>query len=219
MANDDWFRNTTWNNQLETEFEGRLKRSRGAFNKAQYLRIQASYLLDSNDKNVQLVGVRLITRMINDFPTEESSFLSGNEQLGDYYLKHGDLRNAEQYFRIVSDSFKNGKSRNGTSWIADLKLVEVILITNQSAKFEEAYKIGADYDADELILNSDLFYYNELMALLCYRMNKKGEAKFYAKKAIEISEINQPQFSRHKKVGLVQIDNGQLRTLEEISKS
>jgi hypothetical protein len=40
MATDEWFRNTTWNIHIEAEFEGRLKRSRGAFHKAQYLRIQ-----------------------------------------------------------------------------------------------------------------------------------------------------------------------------------
>ena len=50
MASGDWYRNNDWNDTIETEFEARLKRSRGAFNKAQYLRIQASYLLDNSAK-------------------------------------------------------------------------------------------------------------------------------------------------------------------------
>ena len=73
MANEDWYRNKTWNNEVEADFEARLKRSRGAFNKAQYLRIQASYLLDISDKKTQLVGVSLMERLIRDYPTEKFS--------------------------------------------------------------------------------------------------------------------------------------------------
>src|SRR5690606_11860287 len=60
MATDDWYRNSTWDSSIETDFEARLKRSNRAYHKAQYLRIQASYLLESSDINVQLVGVKLI---------------------------------------------------------------------------------------------------------------------------------------------------------------
>jgi len=50
MATEEWFRNTTWNKDIDAEFEARLKRSRGSFHKAQYLRIQAGYLLDNPTK-------------------------------------------------------------------------------------------------------------------------------------------------------------------------
>ena len=56
MATDDWYRNTSWNNHIEADFEGRLKRSRGAYNKAQYLRIQAGYLLDASDTATHKIG-------------------------------------------------------------------------------------------------------------------------------------------------------------------
>lgn len=32
MATDNWYINTTWDSNIETDFEARLKRSRGAFN-------------------------------------------------------------------------------------------------------------------------------------------------------------------------------------------
>lgn len=91
MASDDWFRNKTWDNEIEVDFEARLKRSRGAFNKAQYLRIQASYLLSCTDKYLQKVGIKLMERLISDYPTENFSTIFGQEQLGDYYFKEGDL--------------------------------------------------------------------------------------------------------------------------------
>src|SRR4029078_9829555 len=86
MAAEDWYRNTKWDKTIEEAFEARLKRSRDNSNKAQYLRIQASYLLDNPDKNLQLVWLRLIERLIKDFPAEEFSTIFGHEQIGDYFL-------------------------------------------------------------------------------------------------------------------------------------
>ena len=216
MGNDDWYRHKTWDNEVEADFEARLKRSRGAYNKAQYLRIQASYLLDSADKENQLVGLNLIERLIKDFPTEEFSVIFGQEQLGDYYLDKKAYNEAEHFFRVVTNYYQDKKSRGGTSALADLKLAETILGSNQTDKFKEAYRIVIDYPISELTFNDSKFYYAELRTQLCDAMNKKSEAKEFAKTAIELSKITEPQFSRHKTVGLVKVSERQLRTLEQI---
>ena len=217
METEDWYRNTTWDKTIEEDFEARLKRSRGAFHKAQYLRIQASYLLGSPDKNNQLVGLRLMERLIKAFPTEQFSTISGHEQIGDYFFEHGDFDIAEQQFRIVTDYYKNKKSRSGTSGIADLKLVDSIMTSNQVNKLEEAYKICREYPVNESTMNSDKFYYASLAAILCDKMNKKEEAKEYAILALNLSKIIEPQFSRHKTIGLVKATDKQLRILEQIA--
>jgi tetratricopeptide (TPR) repeat protein len=217
MASDDWYRNTAWSNDIEADFEARLKRSRGAFNKAQYLRIQASYLLDSSDLKTQLVGVRQMERLINDFPSEEFSVIFGQEQLGDFYLKVGDFDKAEKYFRVVMEYYENNKSRSGTSAKADLKLAETILTAGKTDKLDEAYRICKNYPVSELTFNNDKFYYAELVAHICDELDKADEAKDYAKTAIEISKITEPQFYRHKTVGLVKASDKQLRTLEQIA--
>lgn len=216
MAADDWYRNTTWDDKIEANFEARFKRSRGAFNKAQYLRIQASFLLDNSDTTTQKVGVRQMERLINDFPTEEFSTILGHEQLGDYYFKKNDFENAEKHFIVVTEHYKNKNSRSGTSAKADLKLAETYLTANRVDKFDEAYKICKEYSWTELTFNSDKFYYTELIAHICDKLNKQEEAKEYAKVAVEVSKITEPQFYRYKTVGLVKVTDQQLRTLEQI---
>jgi hypothetical protein len=216
MANEDWYRHKKWDNKIEADFEARFKRSRKAFNKAQYLRIQASYLLGSSDEKNQVVGLGLMERLIKEFSSEEFSVILGQEQLGDFYLKRKDYEKAEQFFRVVTKYYQDKKSRSGTSAMADLKLAETILRSKLRDKFDEAYQLVTSYPISELTFNDSKFYYAELRAQLCDAINKKEEAKEFAKAAIELSKIEKPQFNRHKTVGLLKTSEKELRTLQQI---
>jgi len=124
----EWFRNNTWDKEIEENFELKLKRSRGDFNKAQYLRIQGSYLLQI--KLYGQIGQNLMKRLFVEFPEEIFSVIFGHEQLGDYYFQIGEYGNAEIEYKIVIEYYHNN-SRSGTSGLADVKLADLILITRQ----------------------------------------------------------------------------------------
>lgn len=218
MSKENWYRNTNWNDQIESEFEARLKRSRGNYNKAQYLRIQASYLLESSVKTLQEKGIEYMERVIKDYPEEHSSTICANEQLGDYYLKNNSFNKAEKHFRVVVEHYYS-QNRSGTTGMADLKLCQVILESEQTEKYNEAYKIATEKFAKTggyLMMNSDKFYYADLMANLCHKMNRKDEASKYAISALELSNITEPQFNRHKTFGLIKAKSEQLKRLEKI---
>ena len=218
MSKEDWYRNTEWNDQIESEFESRLKRSRGNHNKAQYLRIQASYLLDSKKSKVQEKGIEFMERLINSYPEEEFSTIHGIEQLGDFYLKKKIFDQAEKHFRKVTEYYY-AETRSGTSGLTDLKLCETILKSKQTEKFEEAYQIATEkFNAtgDSLLMNSDKYYYFDLMANLCYKMNRKDEASEFAQSAVELSKITEPQFNRHKTVGIVKVVKEKIERLKRI---
>lgn len=218
MSKDDWYRNTKWNAQIESEFEARLKHSRGNYHKAQYLRIQASYLLNSDLKDFQKKGIEYMESVINDYPEEQSSTIFGNEQLGDYYLENNSFNKAEKHFRIVVEHYYS-KNRSGTTGLADLKLCQVILESEQSEKYNDAYEIATEKfekTGGNLMMNSDKFYYADLMANLCYKMNRIDEASEFAISALELSKITEPQFNRHKTVGLIKAKFEQLNRLERI---
>lgn len=217
MATDEWFRNTIWDSNIEADFEAQLKRSRGVYHKAQHIRIQASHLLESSEKDIQQIGVRLMNRLIIDYPTEEFSTIFGHEQLGDYYLKTGDFDNAQKHFRLVTEYYITKNSRSGTSATADLKLAETILSANWTDQYDEAYSLCKNFPLDKLSFNNEKYYYAVLTAQLCDRLNKKDEAKEFALTAIEICKITDPQFNRHKTIGLLRGTDKQLRTLEQIA--
>jgi tetratricopeptide (TPR) repeat protein len=217
MGQDDWYRNTTWDKETSELFETKLKRSRGAYHKAQYLRIQASYLLGSTDKELQTVGLELMERLIKEFPSEDFSTVFGKEQLGDYFFGNGDYKKAESYYRQVADHYKIG-NRGGTSGVADIKLVDTILELDQREKFDTAYKLlTEDFEktGGNLSLNAERFFYARVLADLCDKLGKSDEARQYADKALEVAKITEPQFNRHKNVGLVRTDK---ETLDKLTK-
>ena len=217
MGTVDWFRNTIWNKEVEEAFEVRFKRSRGAFHKAQYLRIQADYLLENKDETVQLAGIKLMERMINDYPTEEHSTILGHETLGDYYYKKSDFEKAYKHYLIVADYIKEDKYRGGTSGTADIKLARTILKANWNDKLLEAYNLCKKYPVKKLVFHDEEFAIYEAFALLCYKLDKKDEAKEYAQKALELSKIKKSRFKYHKNVGLVKATDEQIKMLEQIA--
>lgn len=218
MSKDDWYRNTNWNDQIESEFEAHLKRSRGSAHKAQYLRIQASYLLDFSSAENQKKGIQLMERVINDYPEETFISMFGHEQLGDYYLKSENYWKAENHFRIVTNHYHT-KTRSGTTGLADLKLSETILISNQEEKFLEAYELSTskfEKTGGNLMLNDQKFYFTTLMANLCLRMGRLEEASDFASLALQLSTITQPQFNRHKIVGVFEAEINTIERLKSI---
>jgi tetratricopeptide (TPR) repeat protein len=218
MGEDNWYRNKDWNPQIEVNFETRFKRSRKDFNKAQYLRIQATYLLKSSAKKNQEKGIQLMERLIKEYPKETFSTMNGHEQLGNYYFKNKNYQEAEHCFRVVTEYYHK-YTRSGTSGIADLKLCETILQSDQTEKFEEAYMLATTkFDGTEgvLILNDHKFYHATLMANLCLRMGNLDEASEFATRALELSEITEPQFNRHKTVGIVKADTRVINRLNRI---
>jgi hypothetical protein len=101
-----------------------------------------------------------------------------------------------------------------------LRIVEIILTTNQKERFEEAYVMLLDFTEvfdKRTLFNNLLFDYYALGARLCFVMNKLSDAKQCADRALELAQIKEPQFPRHPKVGLVEASESQIDELKKIA--
>lgn len=216
-ATDEWYKNKTWNGSIDSRFEDQLKRTRNSANKAEYLQIQGCCLLDSPQANIREVGINLLSRLFSDHPAEYLSILAAQEKLGDYYLQQKNIDQALQYFTMVMDHCAQQNSRTGSSGMADLKWAEAILKTNQPAKLEAAYQLVMQYPTTLLKFNDAKFYYAELAALICDRLNKKEEAAAFAKTAISLNVIIKPSLRKFNNTASNNGSAESFRTLEAIS--
>lgn len=221
MPKEEWFRNTKWSEKIEEFFELKLKRARGTHNRAQYLRIQGSYLLNSDVLEFQLKGIELMNRLKRDYPEETFHAVFATEQLGDYYQSIGNMVQAEECFRTVTDHYYKN-TRSGTSGIVDVKLCRLIVETRQSDKYEDAERmLTHDIERSKglFTLNSERYYYTETLALLYDQMNRVEDAKSYAQEALKLDANKTPQFPRHQTVGLVDVSDVRIREMKRIVNS
>jgi tetratricopeptide (TPR) repeat protein len=215
MAKIEWYRNKTWGAQIDADFEAHLKRARGTFHKAQYIKIQGIELLDTADKTNHEQGVRLLQRVLYEYPAESSMVEGSHNALATYYLGTEDFEKAEQHFRTAIKMCKY--SHDGHYDIRELYLAKTILKSDQTGKFDEAFKYLIKHDKSEFTFGFERFYHAELGALLCHKMEKKDKARSYAKRALELSQVTKPDLYRHPTVGLVEASEAQLKALEKIA--
>jgi tetratricopeptide (TPR) repeat protein len=218
MNIQEWFRGTEWDKESQKLFEDKLKKSRGSYNKSQYLLIKGGYLLRSMDLFKESEGCRLLERLINEYPSEISHIMSAYEQLGDYYFSKGENEKAENNYR-QSISFYKNNGRSGSSGIGDIKLAETVFNAGKSDIFFELYNLLTDEfkrTGGQLILNDDIFRYYSVLAKICIALEKKEEAKEYARKALQLAVIKEPQLDNYPQLGVVKVSNEEIARLTDI---
>lgn len=218
MTNQEWFRGPEWDKETQELFEDKLKKSRGAYNKSQYILIKGGYLLRSKDIIKESVGCRLMERLINEYPKEISHVMSAYEQMGDYYFSKCEYEKAESNYRR-SISYYKSNDRSGSSGIGDIKLAETIINAGKSDVYLELYKLLTDQfrqTKGQLILNDELFRYYSALAKICIALEKREEAKEYAQKALRLAEIKEPQLDNYPQMGIIKVSKDELTKLNDI---
>ncbi len=219
MMKSEWYTNRTWSGDIDAKFEKYLKHTRDPTNKADYMQLQGGLLLDNNQQNVQDVGVGLLTRVIEDFPTEHTSVILAQEKLGDYYLKQHYFERAAHFYKIVVKYCKAQNSRSGTSTLADLKLAEALVRNGKDDQLDAAYKLIKNYPVELLKLMDNKFYYTQLAAQVCDVLHKDIEAKEFAVAALALPQIMKPVFKGNKLATANKLAGRLLRALKEIAAS
>jgi tetratricopeptide (TPR) repeat protein len=196
MKRNDWFRRTTWTHDDEREFFERLARSRTAFHKAQYLRIQAGSLAATGQASALRVALGLLDRLCTDFP-EPSQLASAHLQAAQCHEALGNVSEAVRHFRLaLAAQTRNPQVDPGTS----LEFAWFIFEHQLTSLYDEA--IGA-LDASHLAFPVQYFKANAIRAFVAKYRDDHIAASQYARKALESADLCSSPFRYHRPLGLV----------------
>nr|WP_221382487.1 hypothetical protein [Actinoplanes polyasparticus] len=143
---DDWYRSSSWDVVTAAEFEARLKRTR-VDGRVQYIRIQATHLLDSQDPEVRQAG-RVLLRRVIEADQVGTEAKAASEQLGVSLAQEGQLAEAEQALReTLRLCVASPIGASGTSGVVELRLAEVILAGGDQTRVDEVAQLLRSVEA------------------------------------------------------------------------
>ena len=191
MSSDDWFRNSTWNDEVAGQFEAKLARAR--HQKRQYLRIQASIL----SKRQPRVALMLLERYF--------AFGDDHFDLAQAYVDQANAHLALDEVEAAMASFEKAIERErvfrNLRTTAATEFPYLIAVHDLAARFVQALEIRA---SDESLLRFpvDRFRHHAARALICERTGA-GDAREEAREALRAAAEEHSGLARHPRVGLV----------------
>lgn len=159
---DSWYKNKTWDGDRDRVFEKKLRYERNATLKATYLQEQGCLLLQNSSEKIQEVGLVLLSRLLEDYPTAWDQILTAQEKLGDYFFKKNQYEKAAVYFKMVTEYCVQQQSRTNTSTMADLKWAEALYKTNKADALPVAAELLRHYSVALLKTQEQQTYYAQL---------------------------------------------------------
>ena len=189
MADDSWFRNSDWNEEIARAFEQKLKRAR---RKSQYLRIQACTLASTKPR----VALELLDRYFalgDDFDHAQA-----HVDRATAFLALGQLDLAFQAYEAALEReqvFPN--LRTG----AYLDLPYLIAVNGVSERFDQAMNMLTSSES-QLMFPVDHFKHHAARALILAHHDLPA-ARSAARLALEAAALDRSGFRYHPSIGLV----------------
>ncbi len=197
MSKVEWFRRTTWTDADREEFNVRLKRSRGAANKAQYLRIQAVHLAEAGHHES---AIEILDRLFAEFP-EKIQLAQAHAQKANSLAKLRQIEAAIQEYRAALQTERDFPNVRTNAWLDFGWLVVEKQLTDF---YEEVSRVLQDFrEEGGLKFPSIEYRYAAIQALLADARGEKAQAREFAKEALAETAKEHSGLRYHPTVGLV----------------
>ena len=196
---DNWYRRTSWTEDDQTAFYARLKRSRGQFNKAQYLRIQAHHLQQLHPD----AALELLDYLIAEQPYP-SELPSAHLQAAECHVA---LRHTEQALKHFRKALSAEQSTNGIRTFAFLHFSLFVVSKELSEYYDEVRQILIDH-VDRCIFPVHFYHWHLCMAWLDEQLEDHASAAKHAASALDAAGQESSGFRYHPKLGLVTDQQG-----------
>jgi tetratricopeptide (TPR) repeat protein len=197
MSKTEWFRRTTWSDADREDFNSRLKRSRGATSKAQYLRIQAIHLAEACHHEG---AIELLERLLVEFP-DSIDIAQAHAQKADSLAKLGLTEAAIEEYPAALQGEREFPNVRTNAW---LDFGWLVLEMQLTPLYEEVAKVLEEFrDEAGLKFPAIEYRYAAIQALLADARREIAQAREFAKQALAEAAKDHSGLRYHAKVGLV----------------
>ncbi|HXY34769.1 MAG TPA: MFS transporter [Planctomycetaceae bacterium] len=197
MTKTEWFRRTTWSDADREDFNARLERSRTAFNKAQYLRIQACHLADAGH---HAAAIELLDRLFAEFP-QRFELAQSHAQKADSLAALGQIDAAIQEYRAALQAERDYSQVRTNAWLDFGWLVVKSQLTDL---YEEVSRVMQEFRDERGIKFPNIEYaYNTIQALLADARGDNALAGEFARQALTEAVKDHSGLRYHPRLGLV----------------
>ncbi|MGA2584233.1 MAG: hypothetical protein ABSG31_13220 [Tepidisphaeraceae bacterium] len=213
MGREDWYRSRTWSEEDRAAFYARLKRSRGAFHKAQYLRIQAVYLAEAGNHGAAL---DLLTELFRDCP-DPSQLAQAALQRATSLLAIGRVDEAIDEYR---HSLQTQRAHPGWKTGGHLEFAWLIAVRGMSNLYDEAIAVLDEFSGRvSLAFPQHRYMHACARAIIADSRGDIKAAREFATKALDAASAEHSGFRYHPQLGLVSADAEMRRRLEVIARA
>lgn len=206
MGHQAWYRRTTWTERDRDDFETRFKRSRGAGNKAQYLRIQALCLAEVGHHTA---AIELLDRMFTEFP-DQLQLAWAHSQKADSLAKLGNTEAAILEYRAALQAERDFPNVRTNAWLD----FGWFAVENQlTALYTEVMRTLEEFrDESGLRFPALEYRYCVIRSLIADEWGEKNCARDFAKQALVEASVDNSGLRYHPQVGLVGSDRKRFAT-------
>lgn len=198
MASREWYRKETWSASDREEFFAKLNRSRSSFNRAQYLRIQASYLQGTKTQKHLKVALELLEILFAQYPEPF--------ELAPAYLQRAQCLLALGHIDASVESFRKAVAREKefpkSKCDAPLRFGWEVVRRRWTHLYAEADAITVTLGT-EFIFPAQDYLWNSIRALILEAKGDMVLAREHARAALQAANRTHSGIQYHPNVGLV----------------
>jgi len=208
VVDDSWFRRKTWTQEDEAAFFSRLRRSRTAFHKAQYCRIQACELQMVGEYRAALGLLELVMR---EWP-EAAQRAAVYHQKAECLEKLGQEAAAIEAYRAAFDAQRKQPTYKTA---AHLDFGWLVATRPYPALYDEALRILEEFETPSPFPVEEF----RSAAIQAFIWNGKGDrerSRRHAEAALAAMRRTHSGFARHPDLGLV--EGVDLNTCEQLER-
>jgi tetratricopeptide (TPR) repeat protein len=196
---DDWYRRKTWTAEDREEFFTRLRRSRGAFHKAQYARIQAFELLTTRTRDAYVAALELLDLILTEW-RDDAQLASVYHHRAECFIGLGDRLSALDAFRQV---FQTQRVSRGELTAAHLDFGWLVATAPIPELYDEALAVLDEFGHE--IFPVQRYRASAIRALIFDSLGQREQAQIHAHAALQETEATHSGFRYHACLGLVDL--------------